>query len=277
MDTPESNLPPSFADQPPEPDTLQADLLLQPAPLRVPWRLRDLWFFLAFLLFALLVCSFVTVVGYEILRPFFGWNIAFDNLRNDAFFNIAFQAILYVMVLGYLYVLVRLYYRLPFWSGVGLRHLSARRAVQFAVLGGALSLAVEVASALVPDKTKFPLEELFSSPAAAYALAVFAVLIAPPMEELLFRGVLFAFLERLDLRLAVAGTAVLFAALHIQEYRGAWNHVFLLFLVGLVFSLARGATGSLTPSIVLHMSYNATQMVVLFLASDHFRHMPRVG
>jgi len=173
--------------------------------------------------------------------------------------------------LGYLYILVALYYHLPFWSGVGWRPLTARRGLRFAALGAALSLAIEFATTDLPDKNKFPLVQLFSSPAAAYALALFAILIAPPIEELLFRGVLFAFFERLGIRFAVAATALLFAGLHLQEYQGAWNHALLILIVGLVFSLARGLTGSLAPSIVLHMSYNATQMVVLFFASHHFR------
>jgi membrane protease YdiL (CAAX protease family) len=79
------------------------------------------------------------------------------------------------------------------------------------------------------------------------------------------------------LRFAIAATALLFAALHVQEYRGAWNHALLILIVGLVFSLARGLTGSLAPSIVLHISYNATQMIVLFFASDHFRAIPGTG
>jgi len=149
--------------------------------------------------------------------------------------------------------------------------------LQFVLLGAALSLGIEFAPTLLPDKNKFPLVQLFSSPAAAYALALFAILIAPPIEELLFRGVLFAFFERLGIRFAVAATALLFAGLHLQEYQGAWNHELLILIVGLVFSLARALTGSLAPSIVLHMSYNATQMVVLFLASDHFRSIPGSG
>ena len=75
-------------------------------------------------------------------------------------------------------------------------------------------------------------------PAAAYALGAFAVLIAPFMEELIFRGVLFAFFERLiGLRSTVVASALLFAALHYFEYQGAWTHLGMILAVGLVFSL----------------------------------------
>ena len=275
MDIPEPNLNPEIApDQ--LPAEVQPELFRQPPPVpRTPWRLRDLGFFIAFMLFALLLCSFITFAGYEILRPVFGWHATLDSLRTNAFFNIAFQCLLYVIVLCYLYVLVVKYYRLPFWRGLGWQHLPVRRALKFAALGAGLSFAIEFAPTLLPDKSKFPLQELFSSPSGAYALALFAVLIAPPMEEVLFRGMLFAYFERwVGLRFAIGGTALLFAVLHIQEYQGAWNHALLILVVGLIFSVARGITGSLAPSILLHMSYNATQMIVLFFVSHHFRAMP---
>lgn len=278
MDTPEPKLDPETV-----PEGLPSEATPEPfrpeasAP-RIPWRLRDLGFFIAFAFFALIVCSFVTFAGYEILRPIFGWQAGLDSLRTNAFFNIAFQSLLYAMVLGYLYILVVAYYRLPFWRGLGWQHLTGRRALQFAILGVLLSFGMEFAPTLLPDKSKFPLQQLLSSQAGAYALAVFAVLIAPLIEELLFRGMLFAFFERLvGVRFAIGGTALLFAALHVQEYQGAWNHVFLILVVGAVFSLVRGLTGSLGPSVVLHTSYNATQMIILFFASDHFRSIPGVA
>jgi membrane protease YdiL (CAAX protease family) len=281
-DTPEPELTPDIAPELGAPDSLPPDtvpeLFRQEPPIpRRPWGFWAFVLFVVFSLFALAVSSLLTFAAYHVLRPFFGWHLAPDNLRTNAFFNIAFQSILYAILFCYLYILVVMYYRLPFWSGLGWRRMPPRRVLQFVLLGAALSLGIEFAPTLLPDKNKFPLVQLFSSPAAAYALALFAILIAPPIEELLFRGVLFAFFERLGIRFAVAATALLFAGLHLQEYQGAWNHALLILIVGLVFSLARALTGSLAPSIVLHMSYNATQMVVLFLASDHFRSIPGSG
>jgi hypothetical protein len=135
-----------------------------------------------------------------------------------------------------------------------------------------LSLLVQLAPPVLPDREDFPLLRLFSSPEAAYALTAFAVLIAPFMEELIFRGVLFRFFENLvGVRFAVAGTAILFAGLHVPEYWGAWNHVLLILLVGVAFSLARGLTGSLAPSVVLHVAYNAGLMVAFFFETNQFR------
>jgi membrane protease YdiL (CAAX protease family) len=128
--------------------------------------------------------------------------------------------------------------------------------------------------AVLPDATQFPLESLFNSRAAAYAVGAFAILVAPFMEEMIFRGILFGIFEsQVGLRFAILITAILFGGLHVPEYWGAWNHMFLIFLVGLVFSLARGMSGSLAPSVFLHVGYNASMMIGLFLSTEHFRNL----
>ena len=68
----------------------------------------------------------------------------------------------------------------------------------------------------------------------------------------------------------IAATALLFAGLHVPEYWGARNHVLLIMVVTLALSLARGLSGSLAPSVVLHLSCNLSLMIALFFASGHF-------
>jgi membrane protease YdiL (CAAX protease family) len=68
-------------------------------------------------------------------------------------------------------------------------------------------------------------------------------------------------------------TAILFGGLHVPEYWGAWNHMLLIFFVGLVFSLARGMSGSLAPSVFLHVGYNASMMIALFISTQHFQNL----
>jgi len=139
----------------------------------------------------------------------------------------------------------------------------------------ALAILIQFAPTLLPSSQEFPLQKLFNSPASGYAIAAFAILLAPFMEELIFRGLLFAFLERLTgVAMAVAGTALLFAALHVSQYWGAWNHVALITLVGVCFSIVRGVTGSVTPGYILHTAYNATLIAGLFWQTNYFRSFP---
>ena len=97
------------------------------------------------------------------------------------------------------------------------------------------------------------------------------------MEELLFRGLLFAFFEKHGgLTFAVIATALLFAGLHIPEYWGLWDHVVMILIVGVVFSLVRGMTRSVMPSYILHLAYNGTLMLLLYFHTYYFQKFPRL-
>jgi membrane protease YdiL (CAAX protease family) len=264
-DIPDHNIPQLVA--PPEVPSLAT---AGPEPRR--WRLTDLFFFLAFAALWLLLSPLVTYMGYAVLRPILGWHVGPAALQENAFFAVATQTIYYVPMLAGVYFLVVIHYEQPFWAGLKWKSLSWPRTAQWFMGGLVLALFTLLALAALPDKGSFPMEQLFTSPQAAYAVGGFAVLVAPFMEELIFRGVLFAFLENLaGLPFAIVSTALLFAGLHVPEYWGAWHHAALILLVGLVFSSARGVTGSLAPSVILHLAYNATVMIGLFIGTQHFR------
>ena len=98
------------------------------------------------------------------------------------------------------------------------------------------------------------------------------MLIAPAVEELLFRGFLFPVIERANgTRAAVLGTSVLFSLLHAQQYGWNWQNLVVLSYVGIVFGTVRAISGSLVPSTLIHASYNLTLFVGLYAASDRFR------
>jgi membrane protease YdiL (CAAX protease family) len=247
-----------------------------PPPRREPvlWGVRDLVLFVAFAVVWLFLSQLLSLTAYAALRPIMGWQTPPQALGDNAYFALATQAVFYGPLLLYIVVLVVVHYRQPFWAGIRWRSLGLRQSVRFFFGGILLAFGVLLGFSLLPDHSSFPLEKLFSSAGAAYALGAFAVLIAPFMEELIFRAVFFSFFEyRVGLGFAVAATAVLFAAMHVPEYWGAWSHVLMILLVGLVFSLARGITGSLVPSVILHTAYNAALMSGLFLGTHHFQNL----
>lgn len=236
------------------------------------WKARDLLLFAAFIPFALLVSKLVVMISYAVLRPFMGWHVRVELVQSDTVFLLAQQGVFYVFVLGFLFLLARLQHQQPFWKSLGWKKPRVGQVGGYLMGGGGLAVAVNLALWIQPDVQEFPLERLFNSRTACYALGGFAIAIAPVVEELVFRGLLFAIIERvMGMRFAVLITAVLFAGLHIPEYWHAWNHVFMILLVGMVFSLARGLTGCLTPSIILHIGYNSLMMTGLFFSTQHFR------
>jgi hypothetical protein len=115
---------------------------------------------------------------------------------------------------------------------------------------------------------------MFTSPAAGYAIGAYAILMAPWAEEVIFRGFLFGIFERrASLWFAIVVTALLFGGLHVPEYWGAWNHIILISLVGLTFSMVRGLTGSLAPSVILHLAYNTSLIAGLFFQTQGFQNL----
>jgi membrane protease YdiL (CAAX protease family) len=252
-----------------------AEVPLRPVlpPLPKAWSPRDLVLFLfVSALLLVIVSPLLTYTAYAVLRPLASWRTPVGALANNPYFLLVVQSTFYVLLLGYVYFLVAVNYRQPFWTALAWRKPTTRQVVLFFLGGILLCLAVQLAPPLLPDVEDFPLLRLFTSPQAAYAIAAFAILVAPLMEELIFRGVLFRFFEcQVGVRLAIAGTAVLFAGMHVPQYWRAWNHVLLICLVGVVFSLARGLTGSLVPSVILHIAYNTGLMIAFFFQTHQFR------
>jgi len=101
-----------------------------------------------------------------------------------------------------------------------------------------------------------------------HAWAVFAVLLAPPIEEFFFRGVLFTGLSRSWGRgLSVLTVSLIFVALHIPESSAYWPALVPIALVTLATMAARIMTSSLGPPIALHMAYNSGLVLCAYAAA----------
>lgn len=95
-----------------------------------------------------------------------------------------------------------------------------------------------------------------------FVLLVATALVAPAVEELLFRGMWFAALDRrFGVVVGIVGSSALFAIAHFEPVR-----VLGLFGCGLLFAIVRWRTGRLTPSFVAHVMINTLSSVsVLFV------------
>jgi hypothetical protein len=239
-----------------------------------PWGLRDFFLFVAFLPVGLFAANVLVLLGYALIQPTLHWRLAKQQLSTNPFFLLALQTVFYGLMFAFVYFLVTVDHRQPFWPTLRWRRITVWQALACLAGGALLTVAIALLPPVLPDATQFPLEGLFNSRAAAYAIGAFAIVVAPVMEEMIFRGILFAIFEsQVGLRFAILMTAILFGGLHVPEYWGAWNHMLLIFLIGLVFSLARGRSGSLAPSVFLHVGYNASMMIILFLSTGHFRNL----
>jgi membrane protease YdiL (CAAX protease family) len=92
--------------------------------------------------------------------------------------------------------------------------------------------------------------------------------IAPPMEG--------AAAGRWGRFLAVLLTSTGFAMVHGEQLGQAWGPLLVLFVVGLVLTVTRVVTRSLAPGFLIHLGYNLTLFSLLYVGTDHFRHLERM-
>jgi membrane protease YdiL (CAAX protease family) len=76
--------------------------------------------------------------------------------------------------------------------------------------------------------------------------------------------------------LAVLVTSLAFAMVHGEQLGQAWVPLLVLFVVGLVLTITRVVTRSVTPGLLIHMGYNLMLFGVLYIGTDHFRHLERM-
>jgi membrane protease YdiL (CAAX protease family) len=153
---------------------------------------------------------------------------------------------------------------------IGWAPAPARDCGRAALEGLALVVVLGVVGAFLPPPTRGlgPLGKLDELGAWSKLAAVVLVLgVAPVVEELMFRGVLYTGLAR-RLRPGIAArlTTLAFVALHLPQLGGYWPGWLFIALVGALALRARVATGSLLPAVALHLTYNAGLVLAAAIA-----------
>jgi membrane protease YdiL (CAAX protease family) len=109
---------------------------------------------------------------------------------------------------------------------------------------------------LVPDEWE-------SSKAGAYALSFFAVaVVAPIVEELIYRGLGYSLLEPFGRWTAIVVVGVAFALSH-----GLVEGFPELALFGCALAWLRSRTDSVFPGMIVHAIFNATALIVVVLVA----------
>lgn len=103
-----------------------------------------------------------------------------------------------------------------------------------------------------------------AGPLTFAALAIYVVIVAPLVEEVLFRGLMLGkLLERMSPMWALGVSALLFALVHRDP-----SFMPSQFATGVVMGLVRLRTGTLTAPIALHAGFNLLMVVLLLFAGE---------
>lgn len=161
----------------------------------------------------------------------------------------------------------------PWREALGFRGLSTRHvAPLLLILIGAVTVFSEIYVVIqrfvpVPAEFEAMLRDLLelTNPADSVATLVIAIVVAPVLEEALFRGVILNGLaRRYGPQSASFWTAVFFAAFHLYN---PWQ-VLPTFFLGLVLAWLVLTTRSLMSAIVVHTMFNAASLTLVQLSLE---------
>ncbi|HKQ74948.1 MAG TPA: CPBP family intramembrane glutamic endopeptidase [Blastocatellia bacterium] len=157
----------------------------------------------------------------------------------------------------------------PFLQTISWGRLTPLDWVYAITLAGLMMVAGYVFQKLLPHReTSF--EKLLNlSYSVRVMAAALAVLTAPLVEEVVYRGVLYAGIERDWGKTAgVVVVTFLFFAVHVYQYRESYAALSAIVTLSLALTLLRALTGKLAPCVVTHLVYNGIQAAWLLFAPE---------
>jgi uncharacterized protein len=186
------------------------------------------------------------------------------------------QGLSYLLIFAFMALIAKRVPGQDFWRAI--RWNWPKNWTSYALIGMLLSFALQGVAHFLPIPKVLPVDQFFRTPAEAWALSLFGITLAPLFEELFFRGFLYPVLARqFGIVTAVLATAASFSLVHAPQLGRAWGPVFVIFMVGLALTIARAVTKSVAASLIMHVAYNATISILLFVGTDGFRHLERLN
>jgi membrane protease YdiL (CAAX protease family) len=237
--------------------------------LRVPWG----WLEVALLVILGAIASVVVTWGMaEVAVRFFGANSTdvFGDTMSTAKSVVVLlsQAVIDGLAILYLYLMLQARTDAPFWPSIGWREMRSGAgkirdsALQFLAGGAVLAVVVSFVGGFLNSKETLPIEELLKARVSILLFGILGVLVAPLVEETIFRGFLYPVIaRRLGIAAGIAITGTLFGLMHAAQLGGAWGQIALLILVGIVLTWVRARTGTVAASFFVHLGYNGLQLV----------------
>lgn len=240
-----------------------------PDDLRVPWKWTDV---VVFVIFGMIASVIITRGLAQAAVSIFGVdpNSMFGDSMSTAKSVVVLisQALLDAGAILYLYLMLVVRTPAPFWRTIGWRELPAgagsprASAIQFLTGGAVLAVLATFVGSFFNSKETLPIEQLLQARVSMILFAVLGVLVAPVVEETIFRGFLYPVIaRRWGIAAGVAITGTLFGLMHAVQLWGGWGQIAMLILVGLALTWVRARTGTVAASYFVHLGYNGLQLI----------------
>ena len=161
--------------------------------------------------------------------------------------------------------------RRPFWQNIDFawpKNTSPAMMTLLSVLLAILLFGVAWAVTMIYGEHKTDLDILIeSSIYTRFATAFVAVVTAPLVEELIYRGLLYRALEKAaGMGLAIALVSLLFAGVHVWQYRNNLAVITVITLLSITLTVTRAVTGKVLPAFIIHLVFNGIQSILIVLS-----------
>ena len=184
-------------------------------------------------------------------------------------FTLAVTLALQLVGLVAAWMFVTRFGRRPFWQSLGWGWIPQFRLVHaiglaFLMLGVAILL-----EHTLPHKETDLEKFLKMGTAVRIMVAALAVVTAPLIEEVIYRGVVYSTVEGLMGKgAAVTFVTLLFALVHAPQYWGSVAALTSILSLSFVLTLLRAWTGKLLPCFATHLVFNSVQALALLVTSE---------
>jgi len=198
-----------------------------------------------------------------------------ESLMSDKtliFFSVAGILPTHLLTFVMVWVLVSYAGRRPFWKNIDFgwppnssHAMTTLLSVVVAIV--LFSLAYLITMAYGERKTDLDLM-IESSIYTRFATAFVAVVTAPLVEELIYRGLIYKALEKAaGVAIAIVIVSLLFAGVHVFQYRNNLAVIAVITLLSITLTVARAVSGKVLPAFIIHLVFNGIQSVLIVLAA----------
>lgn len=160
--------------------------------------------------------------------------------------------------------------RRPFWKTIGFEWPERMTPATTTIMSVLLAVVLYGLALLVTylyGERKTDLDFLIeSSIYTRIATAFMALATAPLVEEVIYRGVLYPAIEKAaGIGVAIAAVSLLFAGVHVYQYRNNIAVIFVILLLSIVLTVSRARTGKMLPAFLIHLVFNGIQSILIVL------------
>lgn len=159
--------------------------------------------------------------------------------------------------------------RRPFWQTLGWGWIPQFKMVHAIGLAFLMFGVAILSERLLPHRETDLEKFLKMGMGIRVMVAALAVMTAPLIEEIVYRGVIYSSVEGLMGKpAAVIFVTLLFALVHVPQYWGSVASIAAILSLSFVLTLLRAWTGKLLPCVATHLVYNGIQAAILLLAPE---------